>query len=93
MSENKWIYADTKKPISADTKCEYCKAQIKLKLIITDDLLNAIRFEGKLKDPDLLCSSCIMKEIEKYFGHSVFKLFEGDYTNEQKGENKNDREN
>lgn len=75
----RWVYSDTKEPISnSGCKCQSCGNLFKLDLIVPDNLWEKIKPAGKPRGAGLLCGSCIIKKIEGVLGYSVFQL-KGDW--------------
>jgi len=57
-------------------KCQKCGHKYKLDLIIPDEIWRKIT-PSKNNEGGLLCPICIITEIEKIYGYSMFKLSEG----------------
>ena len=72
----KWIYEDTKRKVKMSCKCQSCRKQYKVDLIIPDDLWEKIKPEGKPEGAGLLCGSCNMKKIEASNKYDVWQLIE-----------------
>lgn len=51
--------------------CQECGNKYKLDILVADDIWR------KITDKKLLCGVCIVRKIERLFGHSVFRIEEG----------------
>lgn len=58
-------------------KCQKCRREYKLDLLIPDKIWENIT-PSKNKEGGLLCPSCIVIELEKIYGYSMFKLIKYD---------------
>jgi hypothetical protein len=56
-------------------KCQRCGRLYKLDLLIPDEVWCKITPSNN-KEAGLLCAACIMREIEKIYGYSMFKLID-----------------
>jgi len=57
-------------------KCQKCGNEYKLDLLIPDEIWSKITL-SKNKEAGLLCPVCIVTELEKIYGYSMFKLSDG----------------
>lgn len=60
--------------------CQKCGIKYKMDLIIPDELWKKIT-PSKYEEGGLLCPSCIVKELEKIKGYSIFEVYESQNKN------------
>ena len=63
--------------------CQECGKKYTVDLIISDEMWNRIKPNGKSKDGGLLCGACIMAKIERISGYDYWYLKK----NEKRGGN------
>ena len=56
--------------------CQGCGRKYKIDVLITSELWEKIKPEGKPEGAGLLCGSCIMERLEKILDYSAFELNE-----------------
>ena len=57
-------------------KCQECERQYKVDIVVSDELWNQIKPDGKLKGCGMLCGSCIMNRIEAQNNYDAWELIE-----------------
>jgi glycyl-tRNA synthetase (class II) len=57
-------------------KCQNCKKQYRVDLLIPNELWERVKPKGKTMASGLLCGSCIMKRIEQLNNYRALKVID-----------------